>query len=869
MDKGESLGVLYVEIKAQNEISKDISKIQKDAEKGADNIESQFNSLRLSIRTDLMKKNISQIREDHSRLKAELEKQINLDANYGDLEKLQVELEESEHALKKFARQAEKTEKEVDEGFLSKAKTKFGTFAASVSALFAGMALGSFFKSSVEAFYESEKAAASLEKQLGYTSDSLNEYASTIQNTTVFEDDLAVGAMARIAAFTKDEEQIKALTQASLDLAAAKGMDLTSAADMVAKSFGSETNALARNGIEVNAAVGSTERLYQVTEGISNLYGGQAAAQAQTYGGKMEILKNKFGDLKEQIGGQVAPAIGALGTYFSKTTDQMKKGDEAGSTLKKTFNAIAIVGVTLVTTLKILWIALTTVIAGVIGFANLGIQAVAIPFKTLINLMKSVVDLGPSLLAMIRGDWANVNFGAIATAAKNAILDPVKDVEHAFDRLVWIGKDGFSKIASEVKTAKDFGGALKYEEFIAANGNKNTETGQTDKDITQADVKGEQEKLDLKAEALKGYYDKVKWLDENYQKFREKQLDAEVEDYKKKLGKKFDEALYRNGEMRKLEEERRAWQETEDQRLKQNTDKVFEKISAMETASGKIKGSMAKIYTMIFDLEKRYADKYIPEGELRPRGMQEDGTIQPYGSEPLTDAEKLYRLRRSKDKPATGLEYLGDYTALTAVQEQIDKSITAKFALDDLENAVASTLSLVRIRFAEDASEIEKIWGGMINNMIDKLSGLLAQWLIFNTIASFIDGAGFGSIGFGKLLGLPGAATGGTFLGTSNGVMKMAMGGDFIVPQGFPNDSYPMLVQSGERVKVTPSGKVGEEARLLAEIKNAIVANTLDRRMIGNRPIVLQPKISIGQRDLTKEVSKTNKTITREGWKQE
>ena len=31
--------------------------------------------------------------------------------------------------------------------------------------------------------------------------------------------------------------------------------------------------------------------------------------------------------------------------------------------------------------------------------------------------------------------------------------------------------------------------------------------------------------------------------------------------------------------------------------------------------------------------------------------------------------------------------------------------------------------------------------------------------------------------------------------------------GDFIVPPGYPNDSYKMGVQSGERVQVTPAGQ--------------------------------------------------------------
>ncbi len=864
MDKGEAVGALYVEIRAQNEISKELTKIQREATKGAENIEDQFNSLRLSIRTDLMRKNISQIRQDHSRLKEELEKQIVLDASYGDLEKLKVELEESEHALKRFARQAEKTEKEVDEGFISKAKTKFSSLASAISAMFAGLAIGSFLKSSVEAFYESEKAAAGLEQQLGYTSDALFEYAAAIQNTTVFEDDSVVAAMTRIAAFTKDEEQIKALTQASLDLAAAKGMDLASASDMVAKSFGSETNALARSGIEVNAVAGSTERLYQVTEGIARLYGGQASAQAQTYGGKMEILKNKFGDLKEQIGQQLAPAIGALGTYFGKTTDQMKKGDTAGSTLKKTFNAIAIVGISLFTSLKIVWIALTTLIAGVIGFANLGIQALLVPFKTLMNIIEAVADLGPTLMAIITGDWANVDFGKVTSSLKKAFLYPLADVKNAFDRLVQIGKDGWGKITEEVALAKSFGGQLNYESNLKEN--PDTSQPEKPKEVSVVDVKSDKEKLDMEAQQLKEYYDKVKWLDKDYQKFREDQIAKEIKENKAKFQEKFDEALYRNTEMKKLVEEQKAWQAERDREEREQAEAF---LNNMKTKIGFLRDYIQKLGKEIIELDEGYGTKdYNPYGDMRPRGMNEDGTIQFGDKTPTNDYESLYQLRKRKEK-FTGLEYLKDFGAIDAVQDEINKSFTGKFALDALQDAVANTLSLIRIRFAEDASEMEKIWGGMINNMIDKLAGLLSQWLLFNTIAAFIPGAGFGSIGFGKLLGLPEAATGGNFLGTNNGVLKLATGGDFIVPQGFANDSYPMLVQSGERVRVTPSSKVGDDVRLLAEIKNAIEANTLDRRMLGSRPVIVQPKISIGNRDLTKEVQKTNKTITREGWKSE
>ncbi len=46
-----------------------------------------------------------------------------------------------------------------------------------------------------------------------------------------------------------------------------------------------------------------------------------------------------------------------------------------------------------------------------------------------------------------------------------------------------------------------------------------------------------------------------------------------------------------------------------------------------------------------------------------------------------------------------------------------------------------------------------------------------------------------------------------------------ATGADFTVPAGFPNDSYPMRVQSGEHVKVTPAGQTSDTALLLRELK--------------------------------------------------
>ena len=160
----------------------------------------------------------------------------------------------------------------------------------------------------IGAYGQQQLAERKLSSALGFTSEALLTQASALQQQTSFGDEAIIGVQALIGAFTKDEEKIKELTKATLDLAAAKGMDLTAAADLVSKSFGSSTNALSRYGIEVKGAVGSTERLESLTGNVASLFGGQAAAQADTMTGSIEQMKNAMGDTAENMGALLEPA---------------------------------------------------------------------------------------------------------------------------------------------------------------------------------------------------------------------------------------------------------------------------------------------------------------------------------------------------------------------------------------------------------------------------------------------------------------------------------------------------------------------------------------------------------------------------------
>jgi len=169
--------------------------------------------------------------------------------------------------------------------------------------MFAGMA------KALKAAGEQELAETKLSTALGHTSQALLDQATALQSVTTFGDENIIQAQALIAAFTDDEEAIKRATAATLDLAAAKGMDLFAAADLVAKTLGSSTNAMSRYGIEVTGAVGSTERLDTLTNNIAKTFGGQATAQAETFSGKMAQMSNVLGDAAEAFGELLFPLV--------------------------------------------------------------------------------------------------------------------------------------------------------------------------------------------------------------------------------------------------------------------------------------------------------------------------------------------------------------------------------------------------------------------------------------------------------------------------------------------------------------------------------------------------------------------------------
>lgn len=245
--------------------------------------------------------------------------------------------------IAKASGQMQRFTKETEVGF-KRMNASISTWAGIFAGGYLGSQLIGWANKATMAYGEQAKAEALLTNALGHTSDALIRQSNALQETTTFADEEIVAAQALVANAIKEEAVIKRLTPVILDFAAAKGIDLRTAADLVTKSLSSTTNSLGRYGIKIEGTVGSQERLNSLIDKMSTLYNGAAQAIANTDIGRLEQMRNLIGETQELIGEKIIPAqlewnklilIGAQGVaWILNAMDSYAKNAEAEGTQK-------------------------------------------------------------------------------------------------------------------------------------------------------------------------------------------------------------------------------------------------------------------------------------------------------------------------------------------------------------------------------------------------------------------------------------------------------------------------------------------------------------------------------------------------------
>ena len=251
--------------------------------------------------------------------------------------------------------------------------------------------LAAFAAISIKNFDAQAKAETKLLvalKDRGDVQKRLIEQAKELQTKTLFGDEETIAAQAMLATMGLEEDAIKRLIPLVQDMAVAKGMDLVQAADLVAKSVGSSTNALSRYGIEITGAVGSSERLNSAVGSLTTMFEGQAQAAAEVGAGSLIQLKNILGDVSEDIGGIILPTIKELAEKIKELALKFNAlSDEQKESIVKWVAIAAAVGPLLIVIGKLA----TGVSALIPIFVRLGAVMLANPIGLIITAIGALV----------------------------------------------------------------------------------------------------------------------------------------------------------------------------------------------------------------------------------------------------------------------------------------------------------------------------------------------------------------------------------------------------------------------------------------------------------------------------------------------
>jgi len=218
----------------------------------------------------------------------------------------------------------------------------FGKKAAAAFAVAAAAAVAYGTKlaiDGVKAAIEDEQAqlrlAAALKTATGATDDQIEATEAYILKTSLatgVADDQLRPAFQRLAVSTKDVNEAQRLLNLSLDIAKGRGLELETVANALGRAQDGNTTALGRLGLGLSKSELATLSFTEVQQKLSDLYGGAASANAETFQGKIDRLKVGFDEAKESLGFALLPFVERFIGFLNETGIPTLNGFIAGLT---------------------------------------------------------------------------------------------------------------------------------------------------------------------------------------------------------------------------------------------------------------------------------------------------------------------------------------------------------------------------------------------------------------------------------------------------------------------------------------------------------------------------------------------------------
>ena len=201
--------------------------------------------------------------------------------------------------------------------------------------VFAGVAITAFAKSAVNAFIESEKAAAKLRttvKNLGleFEQPGIDKYLQGLSLQFGIIDENLIPGFQRLLIATKDVSTAQNLFNTALNVAAGTGQDLNAVTTSLSKAYLGDTAALGKLGVGLTKAQLKSASFLDIQRTLNVNFAGQAAAAVEGYAGDMAKLTVAVDESKEAIGKGLLDALKALSgdTSIDTFTSKMVRSAE-------------------------------------------------------------------------------------------------------------------------------------------------------------------------------------------------------------------------------------------------------------------------------------------------------------------------------------------------------------------------------------------------------------------------------------------------------------------------------------------------------------------------------------------------------------
>jgi len=228
-----------------------------------------------------------------------------------------------------------KAQGEVNAG-TAKMEARLKAFSARMGAVGRTMSLAvtapivAGFGFAVKGYMEAEQADARLRaslKQTGSYTDELMQklttFADAMMKVTIYDDEATKAAMAYAHNLGIQSDRLDEAAKAAMGLAARFRIDLMSAMKLIGRASMGQTQMLARYGIVLSDTLSPQEKFNKLMEiGVKAF--SLASAEAKTVAGRFQQFKNQVGELAEEIGAVLAPAMKKLTEYFSNIVQQLR-----------------------------------------------------------------------------------------------------------------------------------------------------------------------------------------------------------------------------------------------------------------------------------------------------------------------------------------------------------------------------------------------------------------------------------------------------------------------------------------------------------------------------------------------------------------